>query len=400
MKRSSASAPPVLFFKFAKRLVMQLKTYHYNAGQGWSQPFDSTLDSQHTMLLVLSSLGQAKLESGLKDLRRAFPNATWVGCSTAGEICGDALMDQSLVVAVARFEHTRLRLASATIAESSESQMVGTQLGAALDAPDLKAVFLLSDGLCVNGSSLIKGLTDNLDGQVIVTGGLAGDGDRFETTWVMQDQAPQSHRITAVGLYGERLRVSHGSKGGWDLLGPERRITGSRSNVLQSIDGQPALALYKKYLGERANGLPATALLFPLAILNTHAKDGVTVRTVLSVNEEENSITFAGDVPEGSTVRLMSANFERLINGAGEAAASIMLDDYRGNALLTIGISCIGRRLVLGQRTEEEIEEVRHALPAGSELVGFYSYGEISPLASGRCDLHNQTMTLTSFWET
>jgi hypothetical protein len=170
--------------------------------------------------------------------------------------------------------------------------------------------------------------------------------------------------------------------------------------VLLSIDGQPALALYKKYLGERANGLPATALLFPLAILNTHAKDGVTVRTVLSVNEEENSITFAGDVPEGSTVRLMSANFERLINGAGEAAASIMLDDYRGNALLTIGISCIGRRLVLGQRTEEEIEEVRHALPAGSELVGFYSYGEISPLASGRCDLHNQTMTLTSFWET
>jgi hypothetical protein len=308
-------------------------------------------------------------------------------------------MDQSLVVAVLKFEHTRLRLASAAIAAADESHRVGVQLGNALNAPDLKAVFLLSDGLCVNGSTLIEGLTASIAPDVVVTGGLAGDGDRFQATWVMHEQAPQAKRVTAIGLYGDKLGVSHGSKGGWDLLGPERKITGAKGNVLFSIDGQPALALYKTYLGDRANGLPATGLLFPLAILNENKGDGMTVRTILAVSETDNSITFAGDVPVGSTVRLMRANFERLINGAGEAAANVIFKDYRGGPLLSIGISCIGRRLVLGQRTEEEIEEVRHVLPKGSELIGFYSYGEISPLASGRCDLHNQTMTLSSFWE-
>ena len=183
------------------------------------------------------------------------------------------------------------------------------------------------------------------------------------------------------------------------MLGPEREVTRAEGNVLYELDGQPALELYKRYLGDRADGLPATGLLFPLAIANEDEVDSVTVRTILAINEEDNSITFAGDIPQGKRVRLMCANFDRLIDGAADASEAIDIGQYHDGPLLGISISCVGRRLVLGPRTEEEIEAALSGMPAGTRQIGFYSYGEISPLANGRCDLHNQTMTLTLIWE-
>ncbi|HHO60036.1 MAG TPA: hypothetical protein ENJ64_07305, partial [Thiotrichales bacterium] len=200
--------------------------------------------------------------------------------------------------------------------------------------------------------------------------------------------------------YGDKVRISHGSKGGWDSFGPRRKVTRAESNVLYELDGKPALALYKEYLGHRADGLPATALLFPLAL---HADDGsedYTVRTVLAVDEEEQSMTFAGDIPEGYQVQLMQADFERLIDGAYDAASMAGQDTDSNGDHLNIAISCVGRRLVLGERSEDEIEATLEVLPAGTRQVGFYSYGEISPYVNGQnCQLHNQTMTLTTLSE-
>ncbi|MFZ2541525.1 MAG: FIST C-terminal domain-containing protein, partial [Gallionella sp.] len=193
--------------------------------------------------------------------------------------------------------------------------------------------------------------------------------------------------------------ITHGYRGGWDVMGPERELTHAEGNVLYSLDGQPALTLYKKYLGERAADLPRSGLLFPLEISNDSEKDEPTLRGILSVNEADNSIAFSGNIPQGGRARLMRANFERLIDGAADAAGQLDFDDYAGGPLLTVAISCVARRLVLTQRTEEEVEALFDGLPAYSNMIGFYSYGELSPLASGRCDLHNQTMTLTSFWE-
>lgn len=269
-----------------------------------------------------------------------------------------------------------------------------------LTREDLKAILVLSDGLNVNGSELVKGFNSALPESVVVTGGLAGDGDRFKRTWVVGEGRPRSGIVSAVALYGDHVSVGHGSKGGWDLFGPERRVTRSRGNVLHELDGRPALALYKQYLGERASGLPATALLFPLALRAGSADKKVVVRTVLSVDETDQSMTFAGDIPQGHLAQLMRANFERLIEGASLAAASTLPPPGSQAAqTLAIAISCVGRRLVLGERTEEEIEATLTGLPAGTKQIGFYSYGEISPYTTGHCDLHNQTMTLTTISE-
>lgn len=378
---------------------MKQAVYRYTVVEGWDLGLDASLDSASTLLILFGASNPDFIAGGISDLQRAFQKSKWIGCSTAGEIYGSSLSDGSLVVAVLQFSRTTLRLASKEIHSPEASLEAGIHLANALDAPDLKAVFVLTDGLSVNGSELSKGLANHLPMEVAVTGGLAADGDQFHQTWVIVDKVCTTHQAVAVGLYGEYVEVSFGCRGGWDIFGPEREVTRSQGNVLYELDGQPALTLYKKYLGERASQLPATGLLFPLAIRNTLEEDGLTVRTILAVTESDNSIRFAGDIPQGASVYLMRANFERLIEGSRVAAESIFARGKQNEPVVSFAISCVGRRLVLSHRTEEEIEAVTEGLPPNSLLIGFYSYGEISPLTSGRCDLHNQTMTLTSFWE-
>jgi hypothetical protein len=201
--------------------------------------------------------------------------------------------------------------------------------------------------------------------------------------------------ITAVGFYGDAINVSYGSYGGWDSFGVERKVTSSKANILYSIDNQPALELYKSFLGENAQHLPSSGLLFPLS-LRTKEDEQPVVRTILAVNEADQSITFAGDLPEGSYVRLMKANTERLIQGAIKAAEITSKAMKTDHADLAILVSCVGRKLVLKQLVEEEVEGVYDLLGEGHYSTGFYSYGEISPFSdNAACELHNQTMTLT-----
>lgn len=115
------------------------------------------------------------------------------------------------------------------------------------------------------------------------------------------------------------------------------------------------------------------------------------------MDEAKESMTFAGDVPVDSVVQLMRANVDRLVDGAATASREA---GAPGSKAVTLAISCVGRRIVLGERTEEEIDGALEAVADGDVLVGFYSYGEISPLGRGCCGvLHNQTMTVTRLWE-
>jgi hypothetical protein len=383
---------------------MKLDTFSYSIASGWSDEPLADLDSENTLVIVFGAPDLDGLRAPLQRLIARFGRSHVVGCSTAGEIFGNALTDNSLSVAVARFDGgTRVASASARVQSQDESFAAGESIAHQLDDPALRGVLLFSDGLNVNGSELVRGLNSVLPSHVVVTGGLAGDGSRFQRTWVVHDGDARSNMVCAAGLYGDNVAIGHGSRGGWDNFGPERLVTRSQGNVLLELDGRPALQLYKEYLGELASGLPATGLLFPLA-LRAHADDEKSlVRTILAVDEAAQTMTFAGDMPVGALARLMRANYDRLIDGASEAAAMAgeAYADRPGQPgeTLAIAISCVGRRLVLGERAEEEIEATLDELPTGTRQIGFYSYGEISPYATGPCDLHNQTMTLTTIRE-
>lgn len=378
---------------------MEIHALRYDRKEQWTITNLPQVDSQRTLVVLFGSSSFVDSASRIAELADRYPQSTVIGCSTAGEIFGTQIFDESVSAAIVRFDHTDLRLASAPARSVEDSFTAGQQIARQLNDSSLKGIFVLSDGLCVNGSELVRGLNSHVAPSVVVTGGLAGDGDRFRRTWVLQDRRPQAGFVTAVGFYGDRIQIGHGSKGGWDRFGPERCVTRSKGNILFELDGRPALQLYKEYLGDRAAGLPATGLLFPLALRSNESDSKSLVRTILAVDEREQSLTFAGDIPEGALAQLMKANFDRLVQGASEAASSTKLSTDGGPCTLAIAISCVGRRLVLGERTEEEIEATLDVLPKGTRQIGFYSYGELSPFSTGTCDLHNQTMTLTTLSE-
>ena len=387
---------------------MKTEQRKWTRADGWT-PAPTAAVSTAQLLLVFGDTLILKDAGMIAQIRKMYPAAHVVGCTTAGEICGTEVLDDSVVVTAVTFEHSQIRGACVNLSEVEGSLEAGERLARSLpkvipglnsETPDALAhVFVLSDGLKVNGSELVTGMVKHLPGGITVTGGLAGDGARFQETLTLWGEQAAPNAIVALGLYGSRLRVGFGSLGGWDSFGPERLVTKSNGNVLFELDGRSALELYKKYLGDHAQGLPATGLLFPLSLRNQFGETAV-VRTILNVDEAQQSMTFAGDVPEGGYVRLMKANFDRLIDGATGAATTSHLAIDSRTPELAILISCVGRKLVLKQRIEEELEGVRSVLGDQTVLAGFYSYGEISPFSpGGRCQLHNQTMTITTFTE-
>jgi hypothetical protein len=378
---------------------MKTKQYKWSQSEGWQPNLPSNGGERQDLVLIFGARPPLQAGRLIDELRAHFKGAAILGCSTSGEIVGDMVVDDSVIATVVGFEHTRLRTASATITEAKCSSAVGEELARQLKDASLRHVFVLSDGLNVNGSDLARGLARGMFEGVSITGGLSGDGTDFAETWVIADGTAGPQRVAAVGLYGDQLRVGYASMGGWRPFGPVRTITRAESNVLYELDGRSALDLYKTYLGNHAAELPASGLLFPIVVTEEQGGEGV-VRTVLSVNEHDKSMTFAGDIPQGGTAQLMKTNVDDLVDGATAAAETSLrgLGDRQPD--LALLVSCVGRKLVMKQRIEEEVEAIRDVFGADTKIAGFYSYGELCPFSQGEeCRLHNQTMTITAFAE-
>ena len=376
---------------------MRIESRRWTPSAGWNRRPGELPDAQ--LVLVFASTASCERPELFDELRAAYPRAEIIGCSTAGEIFDTQVTDDTLSLAAIELSGTTVVCARVAIDQPQNSFTAGARLAASLPREGLVHVLVFSEGLRVNGSELVKGLAGALPADVTVTGGLSGDAHRFARTYVVWHGRPEEGSVVACGLYGSSIRVGYASLGGWDPFGPERLITRSRHNVLYELDGRSALELYKQYLGEHADDLPASGLLFPLSLRTTPDETPV-VRTILGIDEAEQSMTFAGDMPEGAYARLMKANFDRLIDGAA-GAARVSQQALGGDAPdLALLISCVGRKMVLQQRIEEEVESVRDVVGARTVLTGFYSYGEISPFTpSARCELHNQTMTITTLSE-
>lgn len=380
---------------------MKIEQRHWTPNDGWQVVSSSNGPlAKANLVLVFGAPDCLQDANWYRAVQNFYKGAHVVACSTGGEIHGTEVSDESIVATAIGFDNSTIRVAAEPLAGPNDSASAGERLARSIPHEGLRHVFVVSEGVDVNGSALVRGLTSNLPMHVAVTGGLSADGDRFKKTFVGLDAVPKPHQAVAVGFYGDRLRVAFASLGGWDTFGPDRLITRSEGNVLFELDGVPALELYRRYLGPHAAELPASGLRFPLRIAAQAGEDDGVVRTILGIDDQAGALIFAGDVPQGMYARLMQANLDRLIDGAAGAASGT--HEYFGgqDPDLALLVSCIGRKMVLGQRVEEEVENVRDVLGPRTVMSGFYSYGEISPMTpNATCELHNQTMTITTLSE-
>ena len=379
---------------------MKTEQIIYSEAKGWVKKRENNLGNMAHLVFLFGNKDLLKQQKHIDFVKAAYPTAQIVGCSTSGEICQEEVFNNNIVCTAVWFENTQIEIAKEQINTMEDSFVVGERLAETLDKEHLVHIMILSEGLNINGSELTKGLNHQLNNRIPVTGGLAGDQANFAETVIVHNQAGEKNLVLAIGFYGEHMQVGYGSMGGWDSFGADREVTKSKGNILYELDGHPALELYKRYLGDHAANLPASALLFPLSLLLKNSETAL-VRTVLAVNEADGSMVFAGDIPQGEFVRLMKANFDRLIDGANDAAEMSKISLQNSNPDLAILISCVGRKLVLKQRVEEELEIIREVIGNNAAMAGFYSYGEICPIKpfDQHCELHNQTMTITLFKE-
>jgi hypothetical protein len=378
---------------------MQVTLTFFTQATGWHKPLPDT-DSAQTLVLVFSEPDSTPYQHALSELQQKYPQAIIAGCSTVASIFNEYLLENALVVGVIQFHATRLALTSAELQHDQDSLLAGQHIATQLNAPDLKGILILTDGLNTQGSELLRGMAAIINQRkVTIVGGLASDKMDFVNTWVWSAGKPTSHRAIGIGFYSEKLVFASHAQDGFKPFGPERLITRAAKNVLYELDGHPVLQLYKEYLGEHANNLPKMALHFPLAIWN-EAKDHYVVRTVVSMDESTQSLSFVADIPAGYHAQLMYGSFDNLLDGAELAARNLANTLPPNQPVLALTISCSGRKLVMSEDTDQELEATLSTFPKGSQQFGFYSYGELAPIAfGGQCGLHNETMTLTVMYE-
>ncbi len=354
------------------------------------------------LVLVFGSV-DALTAPGLPDLlTTTFGNASLAGCTTAGEISGRGVSDGQLVITALHFDEPGFDVATTLLDGMGDSAAAGLRLARQLDQPGLHDVLVLGQGVDINGSALIEGFRKGLPPQVNLSGGLAGDGGAFKQTFTLSQHTVSSNQIVAIGFHAPGLVFRYGSFHGWQPFGPARKVTRCEGNILYELDGTLALDVYKHYLGDYAKDLPGSGLLFPFEMLGEDRQGLGLIRTILGVDDARGSLVLAGDIDPLGYLRLMHASTESLVEGAREAALLVGAQaDGLGENGLALLVSCVGRKLVMGDRVDDEVDAVSEVFGRDTQIAGFYSNGEISPSQQGvsYCNLHNQTMTITHLAE-
>jgi hypothetical protein len=377
---------------------MKTTQRQYIAGQ-WKETKTDANPHKVQLVLAFGAKNLVRQPERYDEIRNNFPNSSIVLCSTSGEILGSQVFDDTISVTAIEFDSSHIEARQMTVNSTEESQSIGKQIGDQLPKDNLKHVMIFGDGIIINGSELANGLKSALPENVAIIGGSAGDAADFKETYVGLNGVPAQNMIVAIGFYGDNLTVSYGSAGGFDTFGITRQVTKSIGRTVYELDHKPILDIYKEYLGDTAKDLPASGLAFPLNV-TIPGSDIPLVRTLMSVNQEEGSATFAGGVPEGSYAQLMRANINHLVDGAENAAKMTASMHPDQKAELAVLISCIGRKLVLKQRTEEEIDVIRNVFGNDCTMTGFYTYGEYTQTEKNHvCTYENQTMTIAALAE-
>jgi hypothetical protein len=340
---------------------------------------------------------QSELPEFLKGIVSAVRTRTLVGCTTDGEISSEGFSTGTAVLGGIVTDQIDFQVAQVTKL-GQDSEEAGKELARALP-PETSYVQLFSDGITGNGCAILRGLAAVLGRPIPISGGTAGDGGEFVRTWQFAGDQVLTDAAVAISFSGD-FKVGTGVRSGWSPLGIAKRVTRASGNVLYELGGQPALEVYERFLGKHAERLPAVGVEYPLGLVdetgNCGGGDYYLLRATMSVNRQEGSITFAGEIPEGAMVRMTCGDTSAILDATSQAME--MAQDDLGDRTLAMVFfySCMARKIVLGRRTKEEVERIRLKVGKEIPILGFYTYGEYCRVkAGGRSFFHNETATVS-----
>jgi hypothetical protein len=341
------------------------------------------------------------VKSGVSDLLRgiceAVGSSALVGCTTDGEISSEGYSLGSAVLGGIVSDKIQAQVVSVQgLGEASEKS--GIELARLFD-PYVRHVQIFTDGLTENGCAILRGLRSELGDEVPISGGAAGDGGKFRQTFQFIGTKVLSDAIVGIGFSGE-FKLGAGVRSGWSAIGTAKKVTRATGNVVYELNGQPALEVYERFLGKHAADLPSVGVEYPFGFLDATGEcgdvDQYILRATMSVNRDQGSIVFAGEIPEGTTVRLTCGDYGSIIEAAEEAATQALIELGTGSPSMIFFYSCMARKIVLGRRTHEEVDRIRSVFGPKVPMIGFYSYGEYCRQRCGGPSLfHNETATVT-----
>lgn len=319
-----------------------------------------------------------------------------IGCTSDGEISNQGMSINSAVLGGIATDQIEFEIAAVPDL-SRDSEQAGRELARSFSRkPQYMQIF--SDGLTGNGCGILRGIAA-VDSSLPVSGGTAGDNGKFVKTMQFAGDKIYTDSVCGIAFYGN-FRLGTGVRSGWTPIGLARKVTRASGNVLYELNGEPALNVFERFLGRHAEKLPAIGVEYPLGLLerwgDVGQEDYHLLRATMSVNREERSITFAGEIPEGAVVNLTCGDIDSILEAAEKAAALARSELGDTSPALIFCYSCMARKIMLGRRSEEEIERVRTQIGPQVPIFGFYSYGEfcrVTPWSPNY--FHNETITLS-----
>ncbi|QTA81405.1 FIST domain-containing protein [Desulfonema limicola] len=340
-------------------------------------------------------------EQGLQDMINGIADAVStlniIGCTGAGEIADSGFSTKSIVLGGIAMDQAGFEIVSAKNL-SRDSEGAGRKLAASFSSK-VRYVQLFSDGITGNGCALLRGISSILGEDIPITGGTAGDAGKFKKSWQFAGREILTDAAAAIGFTGD-FKVGTGIQSGWSPIGLPKKVTRSSGNILYELNNEPALKVFKRFLGKHADKLPAVGVEYPLGFYgkckNSDKDEYFLLRATMAVNHEQGSIAFAGEIPEGTMVHLTCGDKASLLD-ASEKAARLALDELgEAEPVMAFFYSCMARKTLLGQRTKEEFERVNKILGGNIPLLGFYSFGEYCRIKpGGPCMLHNESAAIS-----
>ncbi|MEA3523737.1 MAG: FIST N-terminal domain-containing protein [Campylobacterota bacterium] len=365
---------------------MSIKTYQYTLGDGrLCEIIDlKKIKTEVNILIqVFSGEGREKLLHVTQELCTLLPQAICIGTTTDGEINSSDISTLQTVIAITCFEATKIKSSHVIGGDCFKN---GQTLAKKLIEDNTKLLIVFTDGTTSNGEEFLKGI-ESVNADVLVSGGMAGDNGNFIQTYISESHHLLNQGAVGVSLNSDILHVRSDYSFNWSPIGVSHRVDKVNENRVYELDGMTPVDFYTKYLGEEvADSLPATGIEFPLII----EKDGIQIARAVIAKHDDGSLSFAGNLQEGDSVKLGFGNAELIINNPTTA-----LEQFNGvNVEAFFLYSCMARRRYMPGLIQIEVEPFSKLAPT----VGFFTYGEFYHYNQHNV-LLNQTLTAVALWE-